>query len=54
MGDKEHRRKTGDTGWETKYKDLREGTKDFRQGRKKGTEEWMIGGREEKLKNDRG
>ncbi len=35
------------------YKDLREGTNDLRQGREKGTENWMIEGREEKLKNDR-
>ncbi len=27
---------------------------DFRQGREKGTEKWMIEGREEKVKNDRG
>ncbi len=31
-------------GWETKYKDVREGTKDIRQGREKRAE-----GRAEKL-----
>jgi hypothetical protein len=40
---------TGDMGWETKYKDVREGTKDVRQGQEKGTEKWVTGGREEKL-----
>jgi hypothetical protein len=29
--------KTGDIGWETKYRDVREGTKDVRQGQEKGT-----------------
>jgi hypothetical protein len=43
-GDKEQRHKTG---WETNYKDVREGTKEFKQGQEKGTEEWVAGGREE-------
>ncbi len=51
---KEQRRKTGDLGWETKYKDVREGTKDVRQGLEKGTEEWVTGGREENSENARG
>jgi hypothetical protein len=38
-GDKEERHKTEDLGWETKYN---EGTKDVRQGREKGTEEWVT------------
>jgi hypothetical protein len=37
--DKEQRHKTEDLGWEIKYK---EGTKDVRQGREKGTEEWVA------------
>jgi hypothetical protein len=50
MEDKEHRRKIGDIGWETKYKDMRERTKDIRQqGRERGTVEWVTGGREEEL-----
>jgi hypothetical protein len=48
-GYKEQRHKTGDIGWETKYKDVREGIKEIRQGQEKGTEEWVTGGSEEKL-----
>jgi hypothetical protein len=33
---------TGDICWETKYKDVREGTKDVRQGREMGPEEWVT------------
>ncbi len=36
-GDMEQRHKTGDIGWEAKYKDMREGTKDVRQRQEKGT-----------------
>jgi hypothetical protein len=49
QGTEDERQGTGDIGWETKYKDVREGTKDIRQGQEKGTEEWVTGGREEKL-----
>ncbi len=33
---------------------LERGDKGLKTGTKKGTEKWMIGGREENLKNDRG
>jgi hypothetical protein len=52
----EQRHKTGDIGWETKYKDVREGTKDVRQGRENGPEEWVTRDKREKtqktLRND--
>ncbi len=35
----DERQGTGDMGWETKYKDVREGTNDIRQGQEKGKEE---------------
>jgi hypothetical protein len=44
MGDKEKIHKTGDIGWETKYIDVREGTKDVRHGWEKGdkgTGDWI-------------
>ena len=41
----------GNIGWETKYKDVREGTNDIRQGQETGTEAWVTG---EQRKNSRG
>ncbi len=32
MGDKEHRRETGNSGQETRNRDVRQGTEDGRQG----------------------
>ncbi len=50
-GGKEKRLKIGDIGWETKYKDVRTGTKDVRQRQEEGTEgteEWVTGEKREK------
>jgi hypothetical protein len=44
---------TRDIVWETKYKDMREGTKDVRYEWEKGTKEWVTWGREEKLRKCR-
>jgi hypothetical protein len=41
----------GYIGWETKYKDVREWTKEVRQGREKGTDEWLTEGREDQKMN---
>jgi hypothetical protein len=41
--------KTGDIVWETKYKEMREGTKDVRYEWEMGTKEWVTWGREENL-----
>ncbi len=55
QGTEDERQGTGDVGWETKYKDVRVGTKDIRQGQEKGKEECVTGGKRGKtLKNARG
>ncbi len=49
QGTEDEKQGTGDIGWETKYKDVREGTKDIIQGLEKGKEEWVRGGKTQKM-----